>query len=644
MRRKRRHLSAQLQQTEQSSQQHLEQLLAAAFRLSPDAMAINAVPGHQFLDVNDRFTQLTGYSRAEMVGKTAPEMNLWVDPHHRARVMAKLGEGLEVREEEFHCRTKSGEVRLCQFSGKLIDQDGQRCLLTLARDITAQRKMEDEVRASEERFRSLIQNLQVGIILLGREAEAKFANQAALDMFGLSHDQVFGHNISQFFFTPVREDGTTLTSSMLPGARAIETRQTIRNEILGWRRADSNQVLWTLLDAIPQITEQGEVANVILSLTNITDLKSAQEALSRSEQLFRTLVENLHAGVALFTPDQVIQFANRAALETFGLTQQQTFGKKLTQLGFTPLNENGAEMPVAMRPTPRAVASGKAVLDEVIGWRRSGSDDVFWIHGGSVPLFDENGDLEKVIASFIDITKQKRAEESLRQLSTRLLQIQDEERRRIGRELHDVLAQSVMAVNLDLAQVARSSVPLDEQALRALSEARGMLGEMSQEIRTLAYTLHPPALDELGLATALQEYAAGFSDRSGIALEMDLEPDFERLSLDVETALFRIAQESLLNIQRHSGSSMAKISLRRGSEFVELQISDLGRGIDRATLERRGGAGTRRLGVGILGMRERVMQLNGRLDVESNTAGTTIRAMIPIAIEVSNAASHPCGG
>ena len=135
-------------ETEQARPQS-ENMLSAAFRLSPDAMAINAVPGGQFLEVNDAFTRLVGYTREEVVGKTALEMNLWVDPQHRARVMAKLQEASEVREEEFYCRTKSGEKRIFHFSGKVIEQGGRPLSLTLARDITARKKIEEALRPAK---------------------------------------------------------------------------------------------------------------------------------------------------------------------------------------------------------------------------------------------------------------------------------------------------------------------------------------------------------------------------------------------------------------------------------------------------------------------------------------------------------------
>jgi signal transduction histidine kinase len=262
------------------------------------------------------------------------------------------------------------------------------------------------------------------------------------------------------------------------------------------------------------------------------------------------------------------------------------------------------------------------------------------------PLFSKEGKLDKLLASFSDITQRKEAEEALHHLSARLLRLQDEERRRLGRELHDSLAQSVMAVNLDLAQVARSSKPLGKQARHALSEARGLLREMSREIRTLSYLLHPPVLDELGLASAVKEYAHGFSERSGIALDIDISPGFPRMPQEAEIAFFRIVQESLANIQRHSGSPTGEIRLWNGQGCVQLEISDHGRGIAaEPQREDVGAPKPSRLGVGILGMRERMTQLGGTLEVQSDASGTTVRATIPLVLEGPDATpSYSRGG
>ena len=636
---KQRRIAEDLLQTKQALVRS-ERMFLTAFRSSPDAVGISAVPSGQFLEVNDSFTRLTGYSRDEALGKAPLELNLWKDPDRRAEVMARLRDNSEVRDEEFVCLTKSGETRITQFSGTLIELDGKLCALAIVRDVTARKQAEEALRASEERFRNLVQDLHVGVVLLGPDAETKFANRAALDMFGLSEAETRGRNTSTFEMMAIREDGTEIPFERRPGPRAIATKQAVRNEMVGWRRPDSNEVLWTLVDAVPHLTAEGKVANVILSISDVTLWKQAEEALRASEERFRTLVRDFNVGVVVLGPDARVQFANQAAEQMFGITLEQAQGKDSSQLSLISIREDGTEVPYSMRPGPLAVKTGQTFKNEVIGWRRPGSSEVLWTMGNVVPQFAQDGSVSASINTFINITERKHAEEALRQLSTRLLQLQDEERRRLGRELHDSLAQSVLAVNLNLAQATRSLTSKDERARHALAEARKVLVEMSREIRTLSYLLHPPLLDELGLVSALKEYVEGFSERSGIKLELEIQAGFGRLPQEVETALFRIVQESLANIQRHSGSKTAEIHLRGDTTWVDLEVLDRGRGMDKNAVERGNGSGTR-LGVGILGMRERMTQLGGKLEIESSSSGTTVRVSIPLRTEVTDASSHP---
>ncbi|HKE34539.1 MAG TPA: PAS domain S-box protein [Candidatus Acidoferrum sp.] len=399
------------------------------------------------------------------------------------------------------------------------------------------------------------------------------------------------------------------------------------------------------------ITASFLISTARLILTNekqlrIADnLRKAEAALRTSEERFRTLVENLHVGVALMGPGAEILFANSAALKMFGLSSEQVIGKTSEELGLIALREDGTEYPFVTRPALRALATGQPLRGEVMGWRRPGEEEILWILGEVVPLSSKDGQPDRLVTAFSDITKRKEAEEALHHLSARLLRLQDEERRRLGRELHDSLAQSVMAVNLDLVQVMRSSLPLDKTARNALAEARKVLREMSREIRTLSYLLHPPVLDELGLASAVKEYAQGFSKRSGIALEIDIQPDFPRMPQEAETAFFRIVQESLANIQKHSGSSTGAIRLWNGQGRVQLEIRDQGRGI--AAKSRRDGSDVpraSRLGVGILGMRERMAQLGGTLEVQSNASGTAVHATILLVLEGTHGAPSDPGG
>jgi len=636
---KQRRLTEAILQAEQALLRS-EHMFSTAFRLSPDAVGISLLPEGRFLEVNEGFTRYTGYSRQEVLEKSSTELNLWVDVSHRTMIMTKLQEQRDVQGEEFKYRTKKGEIRVGEFSGSVIELDGKLYALVIVHDITARKHAEEALRASEARFRHLVQDLHVGVVLLGPDAETRFANQAALETFGLNAEDTMGKSTSNFDMTAIREDGSEIPFAMRPGPRAIATKQPIRSEMVGWRRGNSEHVLWTLVDAVPHFTAEGDVANVILTISNVTERKLAEEALRASEERFRTLVRDFHVGVVLLGPNAEIQFANQAAQQMFGMSLEEVKGKSSGELDLISFREDGTEIPFPLRPGPRSIDTRQPIQSEVIGWRRKDSNETLWTLGNAVPQFAPDGSVSAVINTFTNITEHKQAEEALHLLSTRLLQLQDEERRRLGRELHDSLAQSVLAVNLNLAQATQSAVSLDDRSRKALAEARRVLVEMSREIRTLSYLLHPPLLDELGLVSAVREYAEGFSERSGIAVELDIQAGFARLPQEVETALFRIVQESLANIQRHSGSKTARIRLQEDSARVSLEVSDQGRGWDKNTVERGNGSKTR-LGVGILGMRERMSQLGGKLEIDSGSIGTKVRVSVPFRNEVIDARSHP---
>ena len=219
-------------------------------------------------------------------------------------------------------------------------------------------------------------------------------------------------------------------------------------------------------------------------------------------------------------------------------------------------------------------------------------------------------------------------EEHLQQLSGRLLQLQDEERRRIARELHDHTAQNLAALTMNLSLLETFVSGSQTGGAEVLKETVALADKCSREIRTIAYLLHPPALDVVGLADTAEEYIEGFSRRSRIAVTLDADAKLGRFSPDTEIALFRILQESLGNVHRHSGSRTASIRLFRKTDQVVLEVKDDGRGIAAEKREDGNGPATE-LGVGIPGMRERMQQLGGRLDIETGDAGTLIRATAP---------------
>jgi signal transduction histidine kinase len=273
------------------------------------------------------------------------------------------------------------------------------------------------------------------------------------------------------------------------------------------------------------------------------------------------------------------------------------------------------------------------------------------------PVRDETGEVTRIVGISQDLSKRKqeelqlreageeldrrvrertaeldRANQSLRELSARLLQLRDQEARRLARELHDSVGQLLVAISLNIAKVRSQSDRLDEDIASAVAENALMIEQVTREIRTISHLLHPPLLEEVGLASALRGYVDVFSNRSNIRVDLEVGNDLGRLGSDMEITIFRIVQECLTNIYRHSGSRSARIQIWR-QDFktrVVVVAQDAGKGIPREKLQvvSQGGGG-----VGFRGMAERVRHLGGTLDIQSGSGGTTITASLPIEQE-----------
>lgn len=224
----------------------------------------------------------------------------------------------------------------------------------------------------------------------------------------------------------------------------------------------------------------------------------------------------------------------------------------------------------------------------------------------------------------------KDANHSLGELSARLLHLQDEERRRIARELHDSVGQTLAALSMNLATVGADIERLAKTA-SIITDSTALVNDMSSDIRTISYLLHPPLLDEAGLASALTWYIKGFSERSKIDIQLNIPNDFGRLPRDLETAIFRVVQECLTNIHRHSGSRVAKISIAHTDGHVRVEVEDKGKGIAPQKHAELVSLQPATPGVGVRGMRERLRQLGGTLDIQSDGEGkgTLVTACLP---------------
>lgn len=306
---------------------------------------------------------------------------------------------------------------------------------------------------------------------------------------------------------------------------------------------------------------------------------------------------------------------NAAFLKMTGFTREQVIGKRIEEV-----------LPGTSHARIRSKCQEAIRERTTVSWEGSAAYPASQIVGevSLTPLADKTGALVQLAGIVHDITERKQAEDEVRQLSGHLLRSRDEERRRIGRELHDSTAQELVAVALNLGLVQERSAGRDVTADNLVADSQAIIEQCQRELRTLAYELHPPVLDDVGLAGAVQEYADGFTQRSGVKVTLDASPELGRLPAETERALFRVVQENLGNVHRHSGSPTATIRIAREAGEVILEVADRGRGLRM----RRDGTVTN-AGVGLAGMRERVRQLGGRFEIESSGRGTTVRVIVP---------------
>lgn len=370
-----------------------------------------------------------------------------------------------------------------------------------------------------------------------------------------------------------------------------------------------------------------------------------ENALRESEERFRSAMNNMAEGLYMIDGQGLATYVNPAAEKLFGWNTAELVGKKVHDVTHYK-HPDGS-------PFPASECAGLQVLE--LGIELRDQEDVFIRKDGSFfpvvysasPL--KTGDtVTGIVVCFRDDAKRRlsvqtleaqiaertrqleRAGDKLRELSVKLLRTQDEERRRIARELHDGVGQLLAAMSMNISMLDGDRSKLSPGSLKAIESNLKLIEDAGQEIRTMSHLLHPPLLDEVGLDSALRWYVDGFAERSKISVELSLAAHFsDGLPRDFALSLFRIVQECLTNIHRHSGSLSAFVSVERSAQDITLTVSDQGRGIP-AELRDRIASGESS-GVGFRGMRERIRQFGGRLEVTSDENGTQVLAVLPFA-------------
>ena len=362
------------------------------------------------------------------------------------------------------------------------------------------------------------------------------------------------------------------------------------------------------------------VVQMFLLNYSYNQYRHTAEAAKESREIVNAFFSSSTVGFGILDSNLRYTRVNDVLPRMAGLKPEDLLGKSVPEI----FGSRGVRTEAVLR---NVLKTGTPLLDrEVTAELPNMPDQVrHWLLN-YFPISARVGTYSQLGIIAVDVTARRNAEEALRKLSGRLLGIQDQERRRIARELHDSLGQYLAGLKIALQML--SAFPPQEKAKSLLAECADILDKSIVETRTLSHLLHPPLLDEAGFASAASWFVTGFSQRSGIPVALDFPEDLPRLSESIEIALFRVLQESLTNVHRHSQAKSAEIKLEVDAEHISMEIADHGRGMPALVLQQLRGDGTK-LGVGLAGMRERIHELGGKFDVTSGNSGTVVRATVP---------------
>lgn len=367
---------------------------------------------------------------------------------------------------------------------------------------------------------------------------------------------------------------------------------------------------------------------IVLSIEDVTEKANRLEALTRQA----TLLDLAHDAVITRDLNGKIQYWNAGAEELYGWKREEAIGRVVHEFLKTeyprPLQEVEAELLRNGRWEGEVAQAGRDGEKRIVSSR--------WILQNG-----REGAAGIVLSISTDVTARKHSEDALRKLAGRLLKVQDDERRRIARDLHDSTGQRLTAINLSLEMV-RSKLQTTSPEYQSLMNCMKWVEESMQEIRTVAQLLHPPTLDEAGLASAIRWLVDGFSSRSNVKVELSVPQKLCRMPGEIELALFRVVQEALNNVHRHSGAKTAKVELEQKLGAVVLRIRDSGKGLPPELISVAGNT-KRPLGVGILGMRERLAQFGGTLEIKNVDHGAMVTVEVPVP-ETESAKASGAGG
>jgi PAS domain S-box-containing protein len=595
--------------TERRNAEESLRLFRTLIDQSNDAIEVINPETMRLLDVNEKACRELGYTREELLSLRIHDIDPTLSKTSHAKARKNVEETGFALFESIH-RRKDGSTFPVEVNAKHVELD-RIYYVTVVRDITERKRAEQALRESEERLRLAVKAGRMYAFEWDKATDLIVRSGEGGDTLNWISDQTI-HTGRQFVARVYPADREAYAISET-GLTAENPSYQINYRML---RPDGS-VIWLEESGHAFFDGQGKMLKTIGIVADVTERKIAEEALRESEQRFGLVANSAPVMIWMSGVDKLCTFFNAVWLNFTGRSMEQELGEGWAH----GVHTDDLERCIGIYST-----AFDARVDFEVEYRLRRFDGEYrWIVDLGVPRFGADGTFCGYIGSCVDITDRKLAETSLLELSGRLIHAQEKERTRIARELHDDLSQRLALLQIGLDQFGLDEGALSPQARQQLSNISVVAAEISSNIHELSHTLHPSKLDTLGLLPSLRALCKELSNRYSLEVQFVHHGVLDGVSRDVSLCLFRIVQEALRNVVKHSGATEAQVELSAHADRIDLSIFDTGTGFNPEAVK---GC----LGLGLVSMRERLRLVGGQFSVESKPAqGTRIIVRVPLS-------------
>ncbi len=583
----------------------------------PIPVSITSFPEEIIVDANTAFINNSGFPRAEIIGGKGPELP-WKDQSEANQIACELDKYGRIDNKEIHLFDKLGELHTSILSARKIKLGGKDHIISASLDITSRKNIEEALRASEAFNASLLANSPNPIQVINPDGSIRYVNPAMEKLTGFSSAEAVGQKVPYPWWPPEK---------VSEYEESWQTVQDVGTGLGEWELVKKSGERFCVVTSIRRVQEAGETRYFVSNWVDITQRKKAEDQIKYNEAQLRSIMDALAEGVSLIDTSGNMVRINKAEAALFGLSaEDQNLGVRFRNPDYQHIYTNGNLIPIEESSVITALKRKRAIRNLEVGVVKDDSS-VVWLNVSAVPVINEAGKVVGVVRTSMDITEQKMMQDEREQFTRRLLEAQEEERKRISRELHDDTAQYLALLKLEMDSLIEKERIHNPQTVERLEQLRVTADKALNEVRRFSHELRPSVLEHFGLTSALELIIGEFRNACPTEVNFNVHGQEKRLTDDVELALFRITQEALSNIRKHAEASTAEVHLKFTPRKVRLTIADNGKGFIVGKKSEPGGKGS----LGLVGMRERAHLIGADLKIRSKPrAGTIIYVDLPV--------------